>query len=312
MQLETYISDLLYRYECVIIPQFGAFLTQAVSAKVHESTNAFYPPKKVLSFNEQLKQNDGLLAKYIADVEKIPYETAVVKLSKKTKALKSYLAEGETLTFKNIGDLSLTNEDKITFTPSYHLNYLTDAFGLSQLVSPSISREVYKEEVEAIEKVVPITITPEKRKSKPYLKYAAIALIALTLGGFTASNYYVNQIEQHNLLAQEEANKAIENKVQEATFIIDNPLPAVTLNVTKQTGNFHIVAGAFRFEENCDKKLNQLKDLGYSARKIGENRYGLHQVIYSSYETRAEAQQALYDIRTNENKDAWLLVKKLD
>lgn len=312
MQLETYISDLLYRYECVIIPQFGAFLTQAVSAKVHESTNAFYPPKKVLSFNEQLKQNDGLLAKYIADVEKIPYETAVVKLSKKIKALKSYLAEGETLTFKNIGDLALTNEGKITFTPSYHLNYLTDAFGLSQFVSPSISREVYKEEVEAIEKVVPLTITPEKRKSRPYLKYAAIALIALTIGGFTASNYYVNQIEQHNLLAQEEANKAIENKVQEATFIIDNPLPAVTLNVTKQTGNFHIVAGAFRFEENCDKKLNQLKDLGYSARKIGENRYGLHQVIYSSYETRAEAQQALYDIRTNENKDAWLLVKKLD
>ncbi|WP_412987546.1 SPOR domain-containing protein [Pontimicrobium sp. IMCC45349] len=312
MQLETYISDLLYRYECVIIPQFGAFLTQAVSAKVHESTNAFYPPKKVLSFNEQLKQNDGLLAKYIADVEKIPYETAVVKLSKKTKALKSYLAEGETLTFKNIGDLVLTNEGKITFTPSYHLNYLTDAFGLSQFVSPSISREVYKEEVEAIEKVVPLTITPEKRKSKPYLKYAAIALIALTIGSFTASNYYVNQIEQHNLLAQEEANKAIENKVQEATFIIDNPLPAVTLNVTKQTGNFHIVAGAFRFEENCDKKLNQLKGLGYSARKIGENRYGLHQVIYSSYETRAEAQKALYDIRTNENKDAWLLVKKLD
>lgn len=271
MQLETYISDLLYRYECVIIPQFGAFLTQAVSAKVHESTNAFYPPKKVLSFNEQLKQNDGLLAKYIADVEKIPYETAVVKLSKKIKALKSYLAEGETLTFKNIGDLALTNEGKITFTPSYHLNYLTDAFGLSQFVSPSISREVYKEEVEAIEKVVPLTITPEKRKSRPYLKYAAIALIALTIGGFTASNYYVNQIEQHNLLAQEEANKAIENKVQEATFIIDNPLPAVTLNVTKQTGNFHIVAGAFRFEENCDKKLNQLKDLGYSARKIGEN-----------------------------------------
>ena len=62
MQLETYISDLLYRYECVIIPEFGAFLTQPVSAKVDISSNTFYPPKKVLSFNEQLKNNDGLLA----------------------------------------------------------------------------------------------------------------------------------------------------------------------------------------------------------------------------------------------------------
>ena len=59
MQFERYISDLLYRYECVIIPEFGAFLTQNVSAKVHESTNAFYPPKKALSFNEQLKNNQS-------------------------------------------------------------------------------------------------------------------------------------------------------------------------------------------------------------------------------------------------------------
>jgi hypothetical protein len=46
MQLETYISDLLYRYDCVTVPQFGAFLTNRVSAKVHDSTHTFYPPKK--------------------------------------------------------------------------------------------------------------------------------------------------------------------------------------------------------------------------------------------------------------------------
>ena len=67
MQLETYISDLLYRYECVVIPDFGAFLTQPVSARIDESNFTFYPPKKELSFNEQLKNNDGLLAKYIAN-----------------------------------------------------------------------------------------------------------------------------------------------------------------------------------------------------------------------------------------------------
>ena len=70
MQLEIYISDLLYRYDCVTVPDFGAFLTSRVSAKIHESTHTFYPPKKVLSFNEQLQNNDGLLANYIAEVEK--------------------------------------------------------------------------------------------------------------------------------------------------------------------------------------------------------------------------------------------------
>jgi len=312
MQLETYISDLLYRYECVIIPEFGAFLTQPVSAKVDTSSNTFYPPKKVLSFNEQLKNNDGLLANYIADVEKTPYEVAVKKIAKKTKSLKSYLAQGETLSFKNIGDVTLNNEGKITFEPSYNLNYLTDAFGLTQFVSPDISREVYKEQVEEIEKAVPLAITPEKRKSRNYLKYAAVAILALTLGGFGASNYYLNQIEEHNQLAQEEATQEIENKIQEATFIINNPLPSVTLNVAKQSGNYHIVAGAFRIEENCDKKLNQLHQQGFSARKIGVNKYGLHQVVYSSYETRIQAQRELYKIKKTHNPDAWLLAQKLN
>ncbi|MBU2938098.1 SPOR domain-containing protein [Lacinutrix sp. C3R15] len=314
MRLEIYISDLLYRYDCVTVPGFGSFLTQRVSAKLHESTNAFYPPKKVLSFNEQIQKNDGLLAHYIADVEKIPFEVAVKKIEKRVKSLKSYLTEGETLTFDNIGDLSFNSEGKMLFEPSYHLNYLTDAFGLNQLVSPVIKREVYKEEVEAIEKVIPIAVTTEKRKARPYLKYAAIALLALTVGGLVSSNYYVNKIKTHNQLAQEEANTQLESKIQEATFIIDNPLPAVTLNVTvnKQIGKYHIIAGAFREEANSDKTVQQLKSQGYNARKIGVNKYGLHQVVYSSHSDRLEALQTLRDIKNTHNRDAWLLVKEMN
>ncbi|GAA4967225.1 SPOR domain-containing protein [Algibacter aquimarinus] len=307
MQLETYISDLLYRYECVTIPDFGAFLTQSASARIEETSNAFYPPKKVLSFNEQIQKNDGLLANYIADVEKIPFEIATKKIEKRVKILKAYLTQGETLTFNNIGEIAFNPEGKIMFEPSYHLNYLTDAFGLSQFVSPSINREVYKEDVENIEKVVPITVTPEKRKSRPYFKYAAVALIALTLGGLTASNYYVGQIEKHNQLAQEKATQQLDNKIQQATFNL-NPLPAITLNVTKQSGNYHIVAGAFRIEENCDKKIKELKANGFNARKLGINKYGLHEVVYGSYETGKEALEAVREIRKTHNKDAWLKV----
>lgn len=311
MQLDTYISDLLYRYECVTIPELGSFLTQPISATINETTNAFFPPKKVLSFNEQIQKNDGLLAHYIADVDKIPFEVANKKIAKLITALKENLSEGETVNFKNIGDIVFNSEGKITFEPSYQLNYLTDAFGLSQFESPAVTRELYKQEAERIEKVIPITVTSEKRQSRPYLKYAAIAVIALTLGGFVASNFYVNQIETHNQLAQQEAEKQLDNKIQQATFNL-NPLPAITLNVTKQTGNFHIVAGAFRVEENCDKTVAQLKADGFNARKIGTNKYGLHQVVYSSFETRLEARKALRNIKKSHNKDAWLLVKKLD
>jgi hypothetical protein len=308
MQLETYISDLLYRYECVTVPDFGAFLTQRTSATINVSTNAFYPPKKTISFNEQIQKNDGLLANYIADIEKIPFEVANEKIQKRVKILKSLLTQGETLTFNNIGDIIFNNEGKIQFEPSNNHNYLTDAFGLSQFVSPAITREVYKETAQTFEKEIPVAFTPEKRKSIPYFRYAAVAVIALTLGGFVASNYYVNQIETHNQLAQEKAIQQLDTKIQQATFVIENPLPAITFNVTKKTGNYHIIAGAFRVEENCDKKIEELIGLGFKARKIGVNKYGLHEVVYGSYETAEEALIALRDIRKTSNKDAWLKV----
>ena len=312
MQLETYISDLLYRYDCVTVPDFGAFLTQRVSAKINSEDHTFYPPKKVLSFNEQIQNNDGLLVNYIAEVDKIPFESAKRKLAKHVKSVKAYLVQGETVSYSNIGDLSLNNEGKVLFEPIYNINYLTDAFGLSQFESSKVSREAFKETVETIEEAIPIAITRERRRSRAFLKYAAIGIIALTLGGFGYVGYQNNQIQGHNEMAQESANETLANKVQEATFIIENPLPAATFTVDKQAGNYHIVAGAFRIEANSEKKVKQLRATGYKARTIGVNRYGLHEVVYSSFESRLDAIKALRKIRREHNSEAWLLVRKLD
>ena len=104
----------------------------------------------------------------------------------------------------------------------------------------------------------------------------------------------------------------VEKKIQSATFVIDNPLPTIQLNVLKETPkNFHIIAGAFEFQENAEKKLKQLEKKGFKAEIIGKNKWGLTQVTYSSHETRAEAYKSLKNIKYNVSEDAWLLVKKL-
>lgn len=311
MHIETYINDLLYRYDCVTLPEFGAFLTRRVPAQIDQKTHTFSPPRKVISFNEQLQHNDGLLASYIASVQNIPYEVAVQKISKQVRAMKSFLNEGETLSFSSIGDIALNSNGKLVFEPAHSKNFLTESFGLAQFDASKINREVYKEQVKKIEETAPIVLTPEKREKRSYLKYAAIAVIALVAGGFMASTYYYNQVETHNQLAQEKAYDQLNTKVQEATFIIENPLPAATLHVKKQQGKYHIIAGAFRVGENSNTKIKELRALGYKAHGIGINKYGLHEVAYASYETSNEALAALRDIRQNHNKDAWLLVKNL-
>ena len=311
MQLENYISDLLYRYDCVIVPSFGAFLTNSTSAKVHQSTHTFYPPKKVLSFNEQLLSNDGLLANYIAEVEKIPYAVATENILNQVKAMKSYLVEGETIKLENIGELILNTEGKIVFSPSFHINYLTDAFGLSHftLNDAIVKREVYKETVVAVETITPIAITEQKRSSISWLKYAAVAVVLLGLSGL-GSTFYKASIDNHNQVAVQEASSKLNAKVQEATFVISN-LPAATLALEKQTGSYHIVAGAFSIEANANKKVAQLKSQKFNARNIGKNNNDLYVVIYDSFNTKTDADNALKSIKADYNLDAWVYTKQL-
>jgi hypothetical protein len=311
MQLSQYISDLLYRYECVTLPNFGAFLSHPISARINEGTSSFYPPQKQLSFNVQLRSNDGLLASYISDVENISFEVATGKIEHQVSQLKSRLGKGETVEFKHIGELSSSDEGHLSFIPSDSLNYMTEAFGLASFVSPSVERQAHQAVVQKLEATGAIALTPKRRKSAVFMKYAAIAVLALGLAGSIGSNLYLTQIEQQNNLALDSANASLDHKIQEATFVIDNPLPAVMVNLKKQSGNFHVVAGAFRVKANSEKKLQQLKALGFNARLIGVNRYGLHQVVYESFETRKEAEKALFKIRKAQDRAAWLLIKNI-
>ncbi|WP_405208815.1 SPOR domain-containing protein [Aquimarina sp. LLG6339-5] len=338
-----YISELLYRYECVILPGFGAFLTKRQPAMIQKSTHAFFPPQKIISFNSQLQNNDGLLANYIATAENISYTDAVAKIQRYVLSLRNKMANGKRLELDGIGSFYTSVEDTLQFEPSQNTNYLTEAFGLNSFISPSIlreeqkvtkkvvmpqvTRETYKEQVEAIEEVTPIAFTPERRRERPYLKYAAVAAIGLIIGSLGL--YQVNtqtNLENGRMLVK--AEEEIQNRIQEATFDITSPLPAINLNIIKAdavsaknpenknievvntSGKYHIVAGAFRIKANANKKVQKLKTKGFDARLIGINKYGLHQVVYNTFEDRLEALKALQKIKKQQDRRAWLLVQK--
>ncbi len=310
MAVANYIHDLLYRYECVILPGFGAFITHRHSAQFDPSTNRFQPPKKSVSFNRQLVKNDGLLANHVMETENVSYERAVEKLDSYVQELTAVLQKKETVDFGKIGSFTMDEGEKLQFEPAAGMNYLKEAFGLDSFTTSEVLRETYKKQVAEVEEKAPIAFTTERRSSGRWLKYAAVGLLAVGLSGAAGMNIYSNQIDEHNLAEQQKAASQLESQIQQATFVINNPLPAVTLKVAKQSGKYHIVAGAFRLEQNAEKKVQQLKSEGHKARQIGANRFGLHQVVYSSYENRLEALKALRAVK-NSNPGAWLLVQEL-
>jgi len=309
MMIEKYISDLLYRYQCVTVPNFGAFIAENISAQVKGSASTFLPPQKVISFNTNIKNNDGLLANHIAINEKISYDKAMNKIANQVAIWNAQLIALETIALKNIGNLHLNGESNVVFEPTNTVNFLTSAFGLSAFVQPEIKREVYKQQVEALEEKAPIVFTPERKKNYNFVKYAAVITLFLAGGFYGGKTYYDNQIETQTLLVQKQVQEKVQEQIQQATFFIDAPAAMIELPVKEEKFPYHLIAAAFRSEENAEKALQMLKEQGYKAVKLEKNKHDLIPVAYGSYKTLEEAQEVKNKLHQEDKIEAWLLIE---
>jgi nucleoid DNA-binding protein len=317
MKVEDYIKQLLYRYECVIIPGLGAFITQKRSSVYTNLEDRFTPPSKHVTFNKAIQNQDGLLAETIAKAESMDFESAKFKIKLFVDDFLAALYQDKTLKLPKLGVFTLDTEFKISFEPEETENYFVDSFGLDTFKLDPQAKPISVEE-NTIESTVQIhklnSVDTEEKDSnrKAYLKYAAIGLIALGVAGFGGLYQYNNYVSSHNYTESQKAESLLQEKIQSAEFSFTfSDLPLKTTKSELILPKYHIIAGAFRIKGNADKKVRLLEAKGYSARLIGENAYGLHQVAFASYSDKMEALKYLRKIKSIENPDAWLFVKQL-
>ena len=325
MKIEKYISELLYRYQCVGVPGFGAFLCEWQSAQVIAAQNSFVPPKKVISFNSHIKNNDGLLANHIALQEKISYENAVSKIQTQVVFWLEKLENKESLVLENIGEIFSNSEHNFVFKPNTAINYLTDSFGLAGFNSPEIAREnqiqteIVSEVAPQIETPVSVNTTEEaetpviplngKNRTKTWMKYAAAVAIFASAGTYGYKMYFDYTIEQQTSIVEKTVQEKINQKLQEATFVIPNPINAVDLTLeASHTEKYHVVAGAFRSKQNAIKAMNDLIAKGFESHLLNENKYGLIPVAFGSFSNLNEAQNLKTEIKSKDSVEAWLLI----
>ena len=325
MKIEKYISELLYRYQCVGVPGFGAFLCEWQSAQVIVAQNSFVPPKKVISFNSHIKNNDGLLANHIALQEKISYENAVSKIQTQVVFWLKKLENKESLVLENIGEIFSNSEHNFVFKPNTAINYLTDSFGLAGFNSPEIARanqiqsEVTSEVAPQIETPVSVDTTAEaeapviplngKNRTKNWMKYAAAVAVFASAGTYGYKMYFDYTIEQQTSIVEKTVQEKINQRIQEATFVIPNPINAVDLTLeATHNGKYHVIAGAYRSKQNAMKAMNDLLSQGFEAHLLTENKYGLIPVAFGSFSNLNEAQNLKIQIKSKDSVEAWLLI----
>ena len=318
MKLDNNISELLFRYDCVIVPDFGGFIANYKPAKINSRTNTFSPPSKQISFNSNLVVNDGLLANQIAQNFNISYNEALVSIENCVRAYHGDLNSGKRVVVEEIGVFYLDSNKKINFEPLNTVNYLADAFGLEKFHFPLAQAEE--------EKI--ISIKPKKRFIHPGRVAAAIIIPLFLAGtwfayqagvgskygnlqfsslGFNtpAAIYDVRKpvvISEVNTKTIDDAFVAIESKVDEKP--IDN-----VVVIPKVENKWFVIGGCFSEKTNANKFLKKLKRKGYDALAI-ENYKSLEAIAFGGFSDENEARKLLTTVHSRGNKSAWLLKRK--
>lgn len=158
--LDAILGTLLLRNNCVIIPSFGGFVANNVSAKVDVKNGLITPPTKALSFNKNLSNNDGLIVHHLANEKKISFDEAQSIIALEVQQIKASLNQQKRVNFHNVGFLYINSAGKIAFEQDRFFNLLLSSYGLGTV-------QFISETEEEKEEVKPQVITQEERVSEP-------------------------------------------------------------------------------------------------------------------------------------------------
>ena len=319
--VEKQLKRLLYRFDCVILPDFGAFLAKNKPSQYHKNTQVFYPPQRKLNFNAQLKSDDGLLIKSISRSNRISYELAKHEVSSFVEDLKYTLDHEKNIKLDELGSFELTDDQVLRFYPDNN-SLRTDTFGLRSLQVNRLEafEDLSSDETSAEEeRVIQLENEPQNASKRNisllFLKYASIGIIAIAITGWIGYSLYQNQYQTRSKADSSVTETKFEEKLQKANFELQESFPAINLEIEKkdlknQKKKFHVIAGAFRHKENAYKKVDQLQKKGFDSKLLGQNRYGLHQVSFQSFSSRKKALENLEEIKLKEDQKAWLLINE--
>jgi len=337
MKMETYISDLLYRHDCVIIPGLGGIITNYRSAQIHPVSHTLRPPSKSIRFNVNLQEDDGLLANYVSSCESISFASAQSKIERFVFSIQNDLEHKKEARLPKIGILSVDINGIISFEPDLKVNYLPDAFGLEAIQSPAILRK--SKGIDVSKQIYQGAKSIQAQKTSFNWKVAAVLIPLIGLSTYVSfqqealsdkyANYaYLNPFKEKPAAVYVPRTMEVKEKTIELkeTKITTTPktvvetvkantevkakktIPAPSVKTTLVSKPFHLVAGCFSSKLNANNLVAQLKTEGFEASVIGQNENGLFRVAFQSYVSRELAVSEMKKLKDS-GKSTWLLKK---
>jgi hypothetical protein len=158
VKLEKYIHDLLLDHETLIVPGFGAFILASKPAEISETE--IKPPSRRLSFSSDIRNNDGLLVGYVANVEQISHFDALKIIEKERDNIVFLLDKGEEVIIEETGKEEQQTEEPELIAPTESIPADTDQLENSEKIIEETPDE--SEITSQITEAEPVEETVEK------------------------------------------------------------------------------------------------------------------------------------------------------
>ena len=292
--VEDHIKELLFRHDCVIIPNFGGLVSNPVSSKINTVSGTIFPPSKLIVFNKNLSINDGLLINHISKKEKISIDDSKNIVFDFSKKITDSLMSERSMRLNNIGLFTLGSEDNIIFHQDIANNFDLNSFGFE-------SFQIQKKT--KTKKIIDINQSSTTKKISYKAAAVLIPLILLSLTNIlldTSTNNINIQKSDLNFF-----KKSKVPKLDMAEKKIEKEIEKIETITTPKTKNYHVIAGAFIEKSNAEKLNNSLIESNFNSEiLLSEN--GYHRVSYNSFESKENAITELEKLKRI-NKSAWIL-----
>ncbi|SHF56721.1 hypothetical protein SAMN05444274_106213 [Mariniphaga anaerophila] len=334
MKLGKYIQHLLLENETVIVPGFGAFISEYKPARIDKKSGEMTPPSKAIYFDSKIKNNDGLLADEIAADEQISESEALQKIGEELEEIYYHLDKGDKVTIENTGTIFYNENREIQFTSSEKENLLLDAFGLDvtstkeepeevdeEVSAPVITAE-NDEEAEpdenpmaAFRQAEPQPEEPTQKKKRGWLWFLLILIPVAAAGFFILKKERQEppklvEIIVESPAQQEEPPVLATDSV--ATPAIDSvktePGTMDSLNFVKiDSSKFYLVGGSFVEAKNAEEYFQHMKAKGFEPFFLGK-RGNFFLVGLETYNNETEAYGAQYNfLDKHPGSGVWVL-----
>ena len=142
--ITNYLKELLNDNECVIIPEFGAFISKRHSATIDYANHRFLPPCKEIVFNNKLNNGDDILVDFISKKENISKEDSLIRIQNFVNKAVAILDVNNEFVMDGLGKMRKFGNDYV-FEMNATENLLGDSFGLTEFnYQPVFRTETYQ------------------------------------------------------------------------------------------------------------------------------------------------------------------------